>query len=142
MPPPADALVLSPLPGRWAVCRLHAEAAVPAWAEGGSFFSATRTREELSIVCEEAAVPEGVKAERGWAALRLHGPIPFATTGVLASLAAPLAAAGISLFALSTFDTDYLLVKAESLAAAVSALRKSGFEVRGEPRTTPSPQAT
>lgn len=139
MPTSAGPLVLSPLPGRWAVCRLHAEAAVPAWAEGGSFFSATRTREELSIVCEEAAVPEGVRSEKGWAALRLHGPIPFGTTGVLASLTSPLAAAGISLFALSTFDTDYLLVKAEVLAEAVSLLRKSGFEVRGEPKASPSP---
>ena len=141
MPPPAGPLVLSTLPGRWAVCRLHAEAAVPAWAEGGSFFSATRTREELSIVCEEAAVPEGVKAERGWAALKLHGPIPFGTTGVLASLTAPLAEAGISLFAVSTYDTDYLLVKAESLAEAISALRKAGIEIRGEPKGTPSPPA-
>lgn len=139
MPTSAGPLVLSPLPGRWAVCRLHAEAAVPAWAEGGSFFSATRTREELSIVCEEAAVPEGVRSEKGWAALRLHGPIPFGTTGVLASLTSPLAAAGISLFALSTFDTDYLLVKAEVLGEAVSLLRKSGFEVRGEPKASPSP---
>jgi hypothetical protein len=139
MPASIDPLVLSRLPGRWAVCRLHAESAVPAWAEGGSFFSATRTREELSIVCEEEAVPEGVKAERGWAALKLHGPIPFGTTGVLASLTAPLAEAGISLFALSTYDTDYLLVKAESLAEAVSALRKAGFEIRGESKGTPSP---
>ena len=142
MPPSDGPLVLSVLPGRWAVCRLHAEAAVPAWAEGGSFFSATRTRDELSIVCEEAAVPEGVKAERDWAALKLHGPIPFETTGVLASLAAPLADAGISLFALSTFDTDYILVKAEALGAAASALRKAGFEVRGEPKATPSSPAT
>jgi len=139
MPPAAPPLVLSVLPGLWAVCRLHAEAAVPAWAEGGSFFSATRTREELSIVCEEAAVPEGVKVERGWAALKLHGPIPFETTGVIASLAAPLAEAGVSLFAVSTFDTDYLLVKAETLSDAVSALRKAGIEVKGDPKGTPSP---
>ena len=132
-------LVLSILPGRWAVCRLHAEAAVPAWAEGGIFFSATRTREELSIVCEETAVPEGVKAERGWAALKLHGPIPFETTGVLASLSAPLAKAGISLFALSTFDTDYLLVKDETLAEVVSALRTAGFVVHGGTDGTRSP---
>jgi hypothetical protein len=130
MPPPTGPLVLSVLPGRFAVCRLHAEAAVPAWAEGGNFFSATRTREELSIVCEEAAVPEGVKAERGWAALKLHGPIPFGTTGVLSSLTAPLAEAGISLFALSTFDTDYVLVRAGDLDAGVKALREAGHTVR------------
>jgi hypothetical protein len=114
---------------------------VPAWAEGGAFFSATRTRDELSVVCEEAAVPDGVKAEKGWAALRLHGPIPFGTTGVLSSLTAPLAEAGISVFAISTFDTDYLLVKAVSLSGAVAALRKAGVEVRGKSDQSPSPQA-
>lgn len=140
MPPPTAPLVLSPLPGRWAVCRLHPESAVPAWAEGGAFFSATRTRDELSVVCEEAAVPDGVKAEKGWAALRVHGPIPFGTTGVLSSLTAPLAEAGISVFALSTFDTDHLLVKAESLSDTVAALRKAGVEVRGKSDQSPSPR--
>jgi hypothetical protein len=141
MPPRTEPLVLSLLPGHWAVCRLHPESAVPAWAEGGTFFSATRTRDELSLVCEEAAVPEGVKAEKGWAALKVHGPIPFGTTGVLSSLTAPIAEAGISLFALSTFDTDYILVKADSLSVAVAALRKAGFEIRGRLEGTLSPPA-
>jgi len=140
VPPPAGPLVVSPLAGRWAVCRLHPESAVPAWAEGGALFSATRTRDELSVVCEEAAVPNGVKAEKGWAVLRLHGPIPFGTTGVLSSLTAPLAEAGISVFALSTFDTDYLLVKAESLVSTVAALRKAGVEVRGRPDQSSAPR--
>jgi hypothetical protein len=142
MPPPTGPLVLSPLPGRYALCRLHPETAIPAWAEGGAFFSATRTKEELSIVCEEAAVPEGIKAEKGWAALKLHGPIPFETTGVLSSLASPIAGAGISLFALSTFDTDYVLVKADSLPEATAALRKAGVEVRGEPKASASSEKT
>jgi hypothetical protein len=131
-------LVISPLPGRWAVCRLRPESAVPAWAEGSAFFSATRTRDELSVVCEEAAVPDGVRAEKGWAVLKLHGPIPFGTTGVLSSLTAPIAEAGISVFALSTFDTDYLLVKTESLSGAVAALRKAGAEVREKMDQKPS----
>ena len=133
-----EPFVLSLLHGLWAVCRLHPESAVPAWAEGGVFFSATRTPEELSIVCEEAAVPQGAKAEKGWAALKLHGPIPFEATGVLSSLTAPLAGAGISLFALSTFDTDYLFVKADRFPEAAAALRKAGIEVRGKPEGTSS----
>lgn len=138
MPTSPLSLVLSTLPGRYAVCRLPPAAAVPAWAEGGTFFNATRTREELSIVCEEAAVPAGVKAETGWAVLYLHGPIPFGTAGVLASLTAPLAEARIPVFALSTFDTDYLLVKAESLVEAVSTLRAAGFDVTMGSEETPS----
>lgn len=132
--------VLSTLPGRYAVCRMDPAMAIPAWAEDGIFFSITRTNDELSIVCEETTVPDGVKAERGWAAMKLHGPIPFGTTGVLSSLAAPLARAGISIFALSTFDTDYLLVKAETMDRSVSALRAAGWEVRGESNGTPSPR--
>lgn len=132
MPPRTEPLVLSLLPGRFAVCRLHPEAALPAWAEGGAFCSATRTKEELSVVCEEEAVPEGVKSEKGWAALKLHGPIEFGTVGVLAALAAPLAAANLSIFAISTHDTDYLLIRAESVAEAIAALRKAGHEVRGK----------
>jgi hypothetical protein len=129
MPPRTEPLVLSLLPGRFAVCRLHSEAALPAWAEGGAFCSATRTKEELSVVCEEEAVPEAVKAEKGWAALRLHGPIDLGTTGVLAALAAPLAAADLSIFAISTFDTDYLLVKGEAVEAALLSLRGAGHVV-------------
>lgn len=134
-----EPLVLTLLHGLWAVCRLHPESAVSAWAEGGAFFSATRTADELSIVCEEAAVPEGVKSEKGWALLKLQGPIPFETPGILASLTSPLAEAGISLFAISTFDTDYLLVKADRFSDAAAALKKAGFEVRGKPGATPSP---
>ncbi len=132
MPTSSSPLVLSTLPGRYAVCRMGPSASVPAWAGGESLFSTTRTPEELSMVCEEASVPAEVTAERGWAALKLHGPIPFGTTGVLASLTAPLAEAGIPVFALSTFDTDYLLVKAATLAEAVSTLRAAGFDVRGD----------
>ncbi len=106
---------------------------MPAFAEGGPFFSATRTSEELSIICEEAAVPEAVKADKGWALLKLHGPIPFDATGVLSSLTGPLAEAGIPVFAISTFDTDYLLVKAERFGEAAVALKNAGIEVRGKP---------
>jgi hypothetical protein len=81
------------------------------------------------VVCAESAVPSGVRCERAWRALRVEGPLDFALTGVLASLAVPLAKAGVSIFATSTFDTDYVLVKEELLEQAVNALRLAGHEV-------------
>ena len=112
------------LPGRYAICRLAADGAVPV-----SFFSATRTPDELSIVCLEAQAPEGAKAENGWRALQVIGPLEFSLTGILAAIAAPLAAAGISIFAISTFDTDYVLVKEENLTKSVEALTAAGHRV-------------
>ena len=123
-------LTLTLIPGRFAVCRLDAQEAVPAWALDGDFFSVTQTAEELSIVCREAGVPKGVLSETGWACLKVEGPLDFALTGVMAALAAPLADAGVSLFAVSTYDTDYLLVKAHALDEAVAALIKAEHTVR------------
>ena len=120
------------MPGRLAVCRLDPQVAVPDWALSGDFFSITRTTDELSIVCSEAGVPEGVLCERGWAGLKVEGPLDLSLTGVLASLAQPLAEAGISIFAVSTYDTDYLLVKVGDLERAVAVLTQEKFDVRGE----------
>jgi hypothetical protein len=120
------------LPGPLAVCRLGAGEAFPAWLPARGFVSIARTADELSIVCAEDAVPEGVRSERGWRCLAVAGPLDFGMTGVLASIAAPLADAGISIFALSTFDTDYVLVKAEKLEDAAEALRRAGHEVTGD----------
>jgi hypothetical protein len=92
--------------------------------------SITRTREELSIVCAEAAVPMGTKAERGFRLLRLQGTLDFSLTGILASIAVPLAAAKVSIFAISTYDTDYILVPGTKLEAAVEALRIAGHTVQ------------
>ena len=91
----------------------------------------TRSREELSIVCEEQRVPEGVRGERGWVALKLEGPFPFAMTGVLASFLQPLAEEKIAIFAISTFDTDYVLVKRADLERAMKALAAAGHEECG-----------
>lgn len=114
--------------GRFAVCRLDGDAPLPSWPSG-AFVSITRTPDELSIVCEESSVPGDVRAERDWRALRVEGPIPFEVTGVAAGICAPLAAAGISVFLVATFDTDYLLVKAEAYGRAVEALRASGIAI-------------
>ena len=97
----------------------------------GAFTSVTRTPSELSVVCAHAAVPPGIVLEGGWRALALRGPVPFELTGVLAGLLAPLAAAGVSVFAVSTYDTDVVMVKADALEAAVRALRSHGHAVEG-----------
>ncbi|MDQ5824640.1 MAG: ACT domain-containing protein [Chloroflexota bacterium] len=120
------ALTLAVLPGTYAVCRLDGGVAVPEWATSGSFCSVTRTADELSVVCEQGAAPEGVLCEGGWRCLRVQGPLDFGLTGILASLAVPLAEAGISIFSLSTYDTDYIMVKAADLEGAVAVLSGSG----------------
>jgi hypothetical protein len=122
-------LTLTLLDGKFAVCRLDADAPLPGWIAGGPLVSITRTAEELSVVCPEAAVPEGVCCERGWRCLRVAGMLDFSLVGVLAALAAPLAEAGVSVFAVSTFDTDYLLVKGQNLGRAAAALRQAGHSV-------------
>jgi hypothetical protein len=122
---------LSLLPGIFAVCQLEPDAAVPAWATAGPFFSITRTTDELSIVCDQAVVPEVVRCERDWRCFKLAGPIPFSTVGVLASLVGPLADAGISVFGISTFDTDYVFIKEAEFQTAVAALRGAGHSVEG-----------
>jgi hypothetical protein len=118
------------LPGMLAICRLEATASIPEWATLRPFWSMTRTEEELSLVCPEAHVPQGVKRETGWRALKVEGPLDFSLTGILASLTAPLATEKISVFAVSTYDTDYLLVKEERLAQAIRALREEGYEIK------------
>ena len=112
------------LAGRYAVCRLAADADVPA-----AFFSVTRTADELSLVCAEQQAPEEARCERGWRIFQVAGPLEFSLTGVLAAIAAPLADAGVSIFAISTFDTDYVLVKEDDVAKAVEALRAAGHRV-------------
>ena len=122
-------VTLDVVPGSYAICRWAADEPLPSWVMQGSFFSVTRTPAELSAVCDAAAVPPGVKAEGPWAMLAVRGPLAFEMTGVLAGLATPLAAAGISIFALSTYDTDYVLVRYDHLERAVRALRQAGHTV-------------
>src|SRR6266568_5018950 len=111
------------LPDAYAVVRLGPGDAVPVWAlSSRPFFSVTRTADELSVVCLERDTPSHVNSERGWRAIKLIGPFPFDQVGVLASFATPLAQHGVSIFALSTFDTDYILVKASHLDQALKVL--------------------
>jgi len=127
-------LALSVLPGSYAVCRLPAGDEPPGWAtirQAGteSFLSITRTSDELSIVCRQELVPGGSRSEPGWRCLKVQGPFAFTEVGIVASIASALAREGISLFVVSTYDTDYLLVKAGTLDSAVMALSREGHEV-------------
>lgn len=110
---------------------LEASAYIPAWALGEGFVSISRSEEELTVVCRQNRVPSEVKAERDWRCLCLAGPFDFALTGVLASVLNPLAEAGVGIFAVSTFNTDYLLLKHHQLEQAVAALEQAGHVVHG-----------
>lgn len=121
--------VLSILPESLAISRLDPQTPCPDWANVGSLASITRTTEELSIICPQEYVPEGVMADRDWRALKIQGPLDFAMVGVMAELAGLLAAAKVSIFTISTFETDYILVKADKLRRAIEALRIAGHHV-------------
>jgi uncharacterized protein len=121
---------LSVLPEKYRILKFPPDSPMPAWAEAGEFFSVTRTSEELSIVTACKNVPAEVKVSGKWRALKVHGPFALDEVGVFALLAVPLASAGISIFVISTYDTDYLLVNAEQCDAAVSVLRNAGHRVK------------
>jgi uncharacterized protein len=122
-------LQLSVVSGRFAVCRLAADAAIPEWANGASFVSITRTADELSIVCTEDRVPADTPCQRGFAAVRVAGTLAPELVGVMVSLARPLADAGIPILAIGTYDTDYVLVRQADLENAIQALRAAGHDV-------------
>ena len=122
-------LTLSLLSDTFAICRLGPEADIPSWALAGDFFSVTRTKEELSLVCLQENVPEGTRCEKGFRCIKVEGPLDFSLTGILSSLTIPLAKAGISVVAISTFDTDYLLVKEEQVDGAVRKLSQAGHRL-------------
>jgi hypothetical protein len=122
-------LSIAAVEGTFAVCKLGSRAGVQPWMQAGPIFSITRTPDELSVVCRQDAVPEEVEHEAGWRCICVAGVVPFSAVGVLASLTAPLAAERISVFAVSTFNTDYLFVKNQDYDRAVSALRRAGHSI-------------
>ena len=123
-------LVLRIHAGEFAICRLLPSEPVPAWAGSAGFHAIVRTADELSILCAAPLVPPGVRAEHGWRLLQLVGPFEFGAVGILSSVLTPLANARISSLALATFDTDYVLVKADKLDAAIRAIESAGHTVR------------
>ncbi|HVK22849.1 MAG TPA: ACT domain-containing protein [Actinokineospora sp.] len=125
-------LVIDVIDGAYTVTRLDPGTPVPsALFEVGGLVSVTRTPGEVSIVSPSSAAPDGGQAEPGWRLLTVRGPLEFTLTGIMASLAGSLAAAGVSLFAVSTFDTDHILVHETDLVRATVALKEAGHEVNG-----------
>lgn len=121
------------LPGAYAVVRLAPDAPVPDWAMKGDFNSITRTTDELSIVCPAVNVPPEVHSPHRWICLKLEGPFPFSQTGVLLSFIEPVSTKNVPIFAISTYDTDYVLIQ-EEFAWAIEVLREAGHELkRDEP---------
>ena len=128
----ARRLTLRLLPAAFAICRLEPEEPIPAWLPRRGFTATIRAEDELSIYCDETAVPQDVRAARGWRALQLVGPFDFNETGVIAAVAGPLAEAGISISVLATYDTDYLFVRSEALESAAEILQAAGHRVLGQ----------
>lgn len=117
------------LSSHYAVVRLAALAEIPEWATIGEFTSITRTQDELSIVCPADSIPSDVDPGARWICLKLEGPFPFSQTGVLLSFIQPLSNSGVPIFAISTFDTDYVLVQEQFAGAALAALQDAGHEL-------------
>lgn len=109
-----------------AVCRLHPNEGIPSWFPKDGFTAIVRTPEELSLVCGDIYVPSHVIVEKGWRILKVQGLLEFSQVGVLAAIASPLAQAGISIFVISTYDTDYILVKETSLRLTINVLHDAG----------------
>lgn len=127
-PRPLD---LAVLPERLIIGRLPADSPCPDWAVSSRFCAIARTAEELSVVCCEEDAPQDLHCDRGWRALKIEGPLDLHDVGIVLSLAAPLAEAGVSIFVVSTYETDYTLVRESQLERAVAALEEQGHSVRG-----------
>jgi hypothetical protein len=121
--PPNHQLKFRQLSNPYAIVRLAPDAPVPTWATKGDFTSITRTADELSIVCPTANLPADVHSPHRWICLKLEGPFPFSQTGVLLSFIEPLSNNAIPIFAISTYDTDYVLIQEEHAEAALDWLR-------------------
>lgn len=126
---PQHIVVFSVLDEKYCVAKLQPDSLLPAFPQASTLCSITRTGDELSVVCEENLAPEGAEVERNWRALKVQGPLEFSLKGVLASLLNPLAEAGVSVFAVSTYNTDYILVPQYHLAVALEALELAGHRL-------------
>jgi len=118
---------LKVLEKNYSIIKLDENHPLPKWVESQQLFSFTKTEDETSIVCEDSAVPHDVIAERNWKIIKVNQKLDFGLTGVLSSIAKPLAENKISIFALSTYDTDYILVKNEDLERAKTTLKIAKF---------------
>jgi hypothetical protein len=114
------------------ICRLDKDAPIPDWAFQGGLFSVTRTKDELSIVCPLINVPKGIICNQGWSCLKIKGPLDLSSTGIISSITATLERENISLFSISTYDTDYVMVKEKDLEKAIFALTEGGHRIQWE----------
>lgn len=121
-------LNFSVLPGQYGIYRLAESAPIPTPTTQG-LWSFSRSDGEATVVCREGGCPHAHKKEEGWAALKLHGPFDFALTGIVAEVSRVLASAGVGVFVISTFDTDYVLVKVINLARSLDALSRAGHVI-------------
>ncbi len=121
---------LRTLPDSYAVVRLHPGAELPEWVDKGPFRSVTRTEHEVSVVCRDHDVPDGESVDRGWTVLEVAGPLDFSLSGVVASLVVPLAEENVPIFVISTFESDYVLVRSTDLGRVADALESAGHVFR------------
>ncbi|MBU3113054.1 ACT domain-containing protein [Clostridium lacusfryxellense] len=122
-------LTMELLKEKYGVCRLDKNELIPEWSKDSDFFSITKTLDEISIVCSQDNIPGDVKCEKNWRVLKVDGPLDFTLVGILSSITNVLAQQGISIFAISTYDTDYILVKDKDVDNAVGSLCSAGYEV-------------
>ena len=122
-------LTMKLLKEKYGVCRLDKNDLIPEWSQTNDFFSITRTSDELSIVCSQDNIPNDINCEKDWRILKIEGPLDFSLIGILSSISTILARKGISIFAISTYDTDYILVKDKDINNAIVALVNERYEV-------------
>ena len=122
-------LTIKLLKEKYGVCKLDKTELLPEWAKNSNFFSITRTSDELSVVCSEDNIPNDIKCEKDWRVLKIEGPLDFSIIGILSSISTILAQKGISIFAISTYDTDYILVQNKNINTAIDSLIKERYEV-------------
>lgn len=122
-------LTMKLLKDKFGVCRLNKNERVPEWAKNSEFYSITKTLDELSIVCSQDIIPSDIRCERDWRVFMVVGPLEFSLIGILASISTILAQRGISIFAISTYDTDYILVKDKDIDHAIDALSNEKYEI-------------
>lgn len=126
---PEKILTLKLMKGMFGVCRLNKNELIPEWAQKSGFYSITKTLDELSIVCSQDNIPGDIKSEKDWRILKVEGPLDFSLIGILSSISTVLAQKGISIFAVSTYDTDYILVKDKDIANAIDALSNERYRI-------------
>lgn len=120
-------LTMKLLKEKYGVCRFDNSVSIPSWAFEGEFYSISKTEDELSIVCLQENIAEGIKSEKDWRVFKVEGPLDFFLVGILSKISGLMAEEGISIFAISTYDTDYILIKEKDISKAIEKFVKQGY---------------